>query len=305
MITDLSADGVRTATTTIALDGATHQRRDLVGGWPMVGVRRGAPAGGPDRRIVDEVVVDTEADDIRRLSGLTAIDFDWAPDATELAIASDGVVLYSVTADETRPLGGAGADSVAGRPTAERSPFTRISSGLNDSHHDLWLMDADGTNERILVPDIRAVRGLGQVWSPTASASPTNASVTISWRIPPHRAFSSTKSSVTASARRSTRTSRHPGGHPTTADHRTPRVDLVVSVECHMVARRHHTALLRLARGEHPTDDTRQRSRRSAAGRRDTTGRLVRRPFPRCVLRLPVADHPELGTTTRWLTPDT
>ena len=168
VITDLSADGVRTATTTIALDGATHPPCAIWsadGRWLAFGVE--SPAGGPDRRIVDEVwVVDTQSDDIRRLSGLTAIDLDWAPDATELAIASDGVVLYSVTADETRPLGGAGADSVAWSPDGRTIAFTRIPPGLNDSHHDLWLMDADGTNERILVPDIRAMHGLGPVWSP-------------------------------------------------------------------------------------------------------------------------------------------
>ena len=31
---------------------------------------------------------------------------------------------------------------------------------------DLWLMDADGTNERILVPEIPANHGVGPVWSP-------------------------------------------------------------------------------------------------------------------------------------------
>ena len=53
VITDLSADGVRTATTTIALDGSPSAVRDLVGGWPMAGVRRGDARRGtrpPDRR---------------------------------------------------------------------------------------------------------------------------------------------------------------------------------------------------------------------------------------------------------------
>ena len=48
-----------------------------------------------------------ETDDIRRLSGLTVSDLEWAPDATELFIASaGGVVVYSVATDEIRPLGG-------------------------------------------------------------------------------------------------------------------------------------------------------------------------------------------------------
>ena len=79
----------------------------------MAGVRRGHVRRGT--RASDEVwVVDTQSDDIRRLTAPpSANDLDWAPHATELAIAlndenvrsraSDGVVVYSVTTDESRP----------------------------------------------------------------------------------------------------------------------------------------------------------------------------------------------------------
>ena len=112
-------------------------------------------------------MVDTESDDIRRLSRIrrtTSTGHPMPLNSPSPATASR--VVYSVTADETRPLGGAGADSVAWSPDGRTIAFTRIPPGLNDSHDDLWLMDADGTNERILVPDVRAMHGLGPVWSP-------------------------------------------------------------------------------------------------------------------------------------------
>ena len=234
VITDLSADGMRTATTTIALDGMPHPPCGIWsadGRWVAFGVGRAT-------RDADEVwVVDTQSDDIRRLTGLSATDLDWAPDATELAIASDGVVLYSVTADETRPLGGAGAESVAWSPDGRTIAFIRTPAGLGDTHHDLWLMDADGTNERILVPEIRchAWPGTGVVTRRRPHRLPT-----------PLRIFRPMFDGSAARRRsrpahrergRSAEPAGHSGGHPTTADHWTRRAaHVVVSLECHVVA---------------------------------------------------------------------
>ena len=135
------------------------------GRWLAFGVD--TSAGGPDDSVNEVWVIETESDEIRRVTGLVATDLDWAPDDTELAIASDGVVLYSATADETRPLGGAGVESVAWSPDGRTiAYFTRTSPNAPGEQNQLWLMDADGTNERILVPEIQAMHGWGPMWSP-------------------------------------------------------------------------------------------------------------------------------------------
>jgi sugar lactone lactonase YvrE len=73
-------------------------------------------------------------------------------------------VVYSVTTDETRPLGGAGAESVAWSPDGRTiAYFTRTAPNLPV---EFWLMDADGTNERLVVPEVDAMHGLGPMWSP-------------------------------------------------------------------------------------------------------------------------------------------
>ncbi|MGZ5398283.1 MAG: TolB family protein, partial [Mycobacterium sp.] len=118
---------------------------------------------------VDEVwVVDIETDDIRRLSGLSVSDIEWAPDATELFIATDGgIVVYSVASDETRPLGDAsGVKFFAMSPDGRTIAFERPHPGLPDYVHNLWLMDADGTGERILAATFGTGFGIGPVWSP-------------------------------------------------------------------------------------------------------------------------------------------
>jgi WD40-like Beta Propeller Repeat len=162
VITDLSADGAPVDTITIPLDGATLPPCAIWspdGRWAAFGVSRSARV--PDPMLVDEVwVVGTVLDDIRRLTGLSVTDLEWAPHAAELAIAGDrdGVSLYSMASDETRPLGGAGAKLLSWSPDGQTIAFTR--------NQALLLMDADGTNERTLVPEFRALHGLGPVWSP-------------------------------------------------------------------------------------------------------------------------------------------
>ena len=123
----------------------------------------------PDTAVDGVWVVDTETDDIRRLSGLNVTDIEWAPDATDLFIASDGgIVMYSVATDDTRPLGGAtGVEYLALSPDGQTIAYQRRRPSSSPVHksYDLWLMDTDGTGERILAADF-ATNGIGPVWSP-------------------------------------------------------------------------------------------------------------------------------------------
>jgi dipeptidyl aminopeptidase/acylaminoacyl peptidase len=116
---------------------------------------------------VDEVwVVDTRSDDVRRLTGLSVSELKWAKRSSELALLGDGIELYSVASDEIRPLGGAGAQQFDWSPDGRTIAFTRPHPGTRDGAHDIWLMDADGTDERLLVSEINANHGVGPVWSP-------------------------------------------------------------------------------------------------------------------------------------------
>ena len=178
VISDLAADGVPSATTTIPLDGTSLlpcATWSADGRWVAFGA--GTLDRAADPPFVDEVwVVDTETDDIRRLTGLTATDLEWAPDATELFIASDGsIVVYSVATDQTRPLGGtSGVRSFTISPDGQRIAFERLdpeppaitSPQAWPLDVDLWLMDADGTGERVLAADFAVNHGVGPVWSP-------------------------------------------------------------------------------------------------------------------------------------------
>ena len=123
-------------------------------------------------------MLDTETNDIRRLSGLTVTDIDWAPDSTELFIANDGrIEVYSVATNDTRPVADtAGVRTFTVSPDGQRIAFERLDPNPTTKptprgetgplELDLWLMDADGTDERILAADFNANHGIGPVWSP-------------------------------------------------------------------------------------------------------------------------------------------
>jgi dipeptidyl aminopeptidase/acylaminoacyl peptidase len=186
VITDVTVEGELSEVATVPLGGETPPPCGVWsadGRWVAFGVDAplvqgpqdadGMNPNEPTVNSVDEVwVVDTESADIRRLTGLLVTDLEWAPDAPELALIGDGISVYSVTSDEMRPLGDRGAEGLDWPATLDWSPdgqtiaFTAVRPGSSDDHFDLWLMDADGTDERILVPEISAIHGIGPVWSP-------------------------------------------------------------------------------------------------------------------------------------------
>ena len=114
VIADLNADGVVSATSTIALDDMDRPPCAI---WSTDGRWMAFGAGTFNRSVHPSVanevwVVDTETDDIRRLSGISGVtDIEWAPDATELYIANRRQIsVYSVATNQIREL----ADSTWG-----------------------------------------------------------------------------------------------------------------------------------------------------------------------------------------------
>ena len=99
------------------------------------------------------------------MSGLTAVDFDWAPDRSALAIASDGEIwIYSVTSDEQYPVGPVSdVQSVAWSPDGADIAITRPGSG-SPNQQDLWVMRTDGSGAAVVASDSRGIAG--PRWSP-------------------------------------------------------------------------------------------------------------------------------------------
>ncbi len=121
-------------------------------------------------------VVDTQTGAIRHLPDLRPSDLEWRPGTDELAIAGDmgtnrgaptlstPVTVYSVSTGELRQLGSVEAAHITWSPDGTTLAYTGGEAGARE----LWLVDGDGANERLLVADLGAAnQGIGPVWSPT------------------------------------------------------------------------------------------------------------------------------------------
>lgn len=121
-------------------------------------------------------VVDTQTGAIRRLPDLRPSDLEWRPGTDELTIAGDTgpdrmaptsstpISVYSVSDNEIRQLGSVEAAHVTWSPDGATLAYT---GGETDAS-ELWLVDADGADKRLLVADLGdAYHGIGPVWSPT------------------------------------------------------------------------------------------------------------------------------------------
>jgi hypothetical protein len=188
VIVPVSQNGVAGSPTVIELDGF-----EVLGGGGVDGVDP-HPCGiwSPDGRWVafagtGEVwVVDTQTGAIRRLPDLRPSDLEWRPGTDELTIAGDvgtsrgsptlltPVTVYSVSTDEVRELGSVTAAHITWSPDGTTMAYT---SGLREGEvgslgqeggPQLWLVDGDGDNERLLVADLGGwIHGIGPVWSPS------------------------------------------------------------------------------------------------------------------------------------------
>lgn len=124
----------------------------------------------------DVWVVDTQTGAIRRLPDLRPSDLEWRPGTDELAIAGDigtnrgaptlstPVTVYSVSTGELRQLA-VEAAQVSWSPAGRSLVYE---GGELETARSLRLVDADGTDERLLVADAGSNNhGIGPVWSPT------------------------------------------------------------------------------------------------------------------------------------------
>lgn len=122
-------------------------------------------------------IVDTETKAVRRLPDQRPVDLEWRPGTDELALAGDlgttraaetrstPITVYSVSTGELRQLGSRTAESVTWSPDGSTLAFR---TGDDGGPGGLGLVDADGTDERMLVNDAgAAIHGIGPVWSPT------------------------------------------------------------------------------------------------------------------------------------------
>ena len=109
-------------------------------------------------------MVDTQTGAIRHLPDLRPSDLEWRPGTDELTIAGDmgtnrgaptlstPVTVYSVSTGELRQLGSVEAAHITWSPDGTSLAYT---GGERDPDtRELWLVDGDGTNERLLVADI-------------------------------------------------------------------------------------------------------------------------------------------------------
>lgn len=161
VIIEVGADGSTSGTTAIPVEDLSAPPCPI---WSPDGRWLAFGAGSEVR------LVDTATEELRRLVGYGATDLEWLPGTDALAIADHGIHVYSVTTGEVRSLGIEGAAELAWSPDGTTVAFTRVSRVVSGAEEDegnsLWLVDADGTNERQLAAAYGVMHGVGPVWSP-------------------------------------------------------------------------------------------------------------------------------------------
>ncbi|MGC5225336.1 TolB family protein [Micromonospora sp. DT81.3] len=170
VVGEVSADGDLSAPEVVPLDGVSAPPCPIWSAdsrWIAFGAGTYHRSGEP--HYVDEVwLLDTDSGEVRRLK-INASDLEWAPDVSELYITSEsGIRVYSVTTDETRAVPDTSdAVALAVSPDGQALAVQRALAGWGaETRLDLWLMAADGSDQRLLVADYGVMHGIGPVWSP-------------------------------------------------------------------------------------------------------------------------------------------
>jgi Tol biopolymer transport system component len=124
--------------------------------------------------VYDELWVATLGGDTRIVPGLSATDFEWSPDGSQLAIATGGAIsLYAADNGDIRTLVGAsGVTSLAWSPDGTRIAYQRIRTpgtpaDAGTETQEIWIIGLDGSGRTLQTQPFQANHGIGPVWSPT------------------------------------------------------------------------------------------------------------------------------------------
>lgn len=168
LIADVTADGEASVVKRIGLDDLDHAPCPILSPDGRLAAFGAEVHRGLSTKVADAVwVLDTATGDLRRLTGLSATDLEWAPDGSELYIAGEGgIVAYSLADARTRTLDDTAlAETLSASPDGRTLAVERRKINAAD-RYDLWLMNTDGSDPRALVSDYAKMHGIGPVWSP-------------------------------------------------------------------------------------------------------------------------------------------
>lgn len=141
------------------------------GRWVAFGTGADRPGNSSVYEFTEVWMVDTATGELRRIHDVAANDVDWAPDGSQLYIAGDGgISVYSVVDDDIRTVDDTAlARTIALSPGGQTLAVER--RRINTAERfDLVLMNADGSDQRILAKDYTLMNGIGPVWSPDGSS---------------------------------------------------------------------------------------------------------------------------------------
>jgi hypothetical protein len=177
VVVTVGDDGSVSPLTTIPLEGmhgvpcaiwAPDGRWAAFGGGDAADYRNGGTDG--------VWLVDTVSGEIRQLPGYHPHDLEWRPGTDELAITGDRpdneigdarIDVYTVSTGDIRTLGDVEAAYLTWSPDGTTLAFTHSTDGDSSADASIWLVDADGTDLRLLAEEaVDSLHGIGPVWSP-------------------------------------------------------------------------------------------------------------------------------------------
>jgi WD40-like Beta Propeller Repeat len=171
VIAEVTAEGEGASIERFELDELAHPPCPI---WSPDGRWIALGADTADQRVArvvsDVWLVDTSTGGIRVLTGLEATDLEWAPDGSDLYIAGPaGIRVHSPGDDEIRTLDDTAlSTSLTVSPDGTSLVVERRRTNAAQ-RYDLLLMNADGSDQRMLVKDYAQMHSIGPVWSPDGS----------------------------------------------------------------------------------------------------------------------------------------